>query len=139
MTDGVRAGSFAVILEDQHVAHPRIPLQVDDASHVSSDNVRDLVNFEFVQATVVSGGFHDDLVCTHAVHQIVEPFGASSQFALDPQSRIGIRDDPHRPPWPVGERARTTDSKYLRWCSSLVGFAKWTERRFPRESLEVKI
>jgi hypothetical protein len=48
MTNGVRTGFFAVILEDEHVAHPLIPLQVDDASHVSSDNVRELVDFQFV-------------------------------------------------------------------------------------------
>ena len=85
MTNGVRAGSFTVILEDEHVAHPLIPLQIRDASRVSSNNVRDLMDFQFVQAAVVSGCFHDDLVGAHAVHQIVAPFRASSQFPFDPQ------------------------------------------------------
>ena len=58
MTNGVRAGSFAVILKDEPVAHPLIPFQVDDASHVSSNDVREFVDLQFVQATVVSGRFH---------------------------------------------------------------------------------
>ena len=81
----VDTGSFAVILEDEHEAHALIPLQIGDASRVSSDDVRDLMDFQFVQAAVVSGCFHDDLVGAHAVHQIVAPFSASSQFPFDPQ------------------------------------------------------
>ena len=48
MTNGVRAGSFTVILEDEHVAQPLIPLEVDDASHVSSNDIREFVDFQFV-------------------------------------------------------------------------------------------
>jgi hypothetical protein len=99
----VRSRTFAVILENKHIAHSLIPLQVNDASYMSLDDMRKFVDFKFVQTTVVSGCFHDDLVCPHAVHQIVKPFRATSQFTFDPQSWVGIGDYSHRPTWSVGQ------------------------------------
>ena len=79
----LRAGFFAVVPEDQHIVHVLITFQIDDARHVSPEYVRDFMNFEFVEAAVVAGCLDDDLVCAHAVHQIVEPLGAPSQVTFD--------------------------------------------------------
>ena len=84
MTNGVSTSFFAMVLEDQHVAHPLIALQIDHARYVRSNYVTDFVDFEFVEATVVTRCLGNYLVCAHPVHQIVEPFGAPSQFAFDP-------------------------------------------------------
>jgi hypothetical protein len=45
MTNAVRPGFLTVILEDQNVAHPLIPLKIGDASYVSFDNVMDFLDF----------------------------------------------------------------------------------------------
>jgi hypothetical protein len=45
MTNSVSPGSLSMILEDQNVAHTLIPFKIDDASYVSSDNVRDFIDF----------------------------------------------------------------------------------------------
>jgi hypothetical protein len=79
----VSASFFAMVLEDQHVAHPLITLQIDDARYISSDYVTDLLDFKFVEATVVARRLGNDLMCPYAIHQIVEAFGAPSQFAFD--------------------------------------------------------
>jgi hypothetical protein len=84
MANRVRASFLAVILEDQYVAHPLVSLQIDHARYVGSDYVRDFVDFKFVNAAIVAWCLGDYLVCTHAVHQIVETFGTLSQYPFDP-------------------------------------------------------
>lgn len=44
MANGVGTSFFAMVLEDQHVAHPLIALQIDYALHVSPDCVKDFVD-----------------------------------------------------------------------------------------------
>jgi hypothetical protein len=45
MTNSVSPGSLTVILEDQNIADAMIPLKIDDAGYVGSDNVRDFPDF----------------------------------------------------------------------------------------------
>src|ERR1019366_8710170 len=139
MTNGVRTGSLTVVLEDQHVAHTLIALKIEDASYVGSDDVRDFLDFQLVQATVVSRCLRNDLVRPHPVHQIVQRFGTSSQVAFYPQPRAGIRHHPYRPSRPVRRRARISDGEDFRRRRGLVALAEWAEACVPCEFLEVKV
>lgn len=129
----------AVILENHHIPHPLIPVQVKDTSHISSDYVNQFIEFQFVEVTVMSGCFRDDLMCSHAVHQVVESISTSSQFAFDSQSRIAIGHDPHGPARPVGRQTQASDGKDFRRGTSFVVLTEWAEAAVLRKFLELQV
>src|ERR1039458_2936939 len=81
----------------------------------------------------------NDLVRPHTVHQIVQRFGTSSQWAFYPQPRAGIRHHPYRPSRPVRRRARISDGEDFWRRRGLVAIAEWAEARVPCEFLEMKV
>ena len=69
MGNSARARLFAVVLEDQHVSHPLIPLQVNHAGYPGPDDVGDFVSFQFMKAAVVSRRFGNHLVWAGATRR----------------------------------------------------------------------
>src|SRR5438270_8354447 len=139
MANSVGSSFLPVVLKDQYIVHPLIPLQVDDAGYIGPDHGGDFMNFKFVEATVVTGRLSDYLVRAHAVHQIVESFSAPLQFAFDAQLWIGVGHHAHRPTRFVRGRARTTNGEYFRRCGGFVSFTEWAEGLFANDSFEMKI
>lgn len=86
-----------MVLEDQYITYPLITFQISQSGHVRANDIGDLVDFKFVKAAVVARCFGNDLVCAHAIHEIVKTFGSSSELAFDPKPRRDVRDDANGP------------------------------------------
>ena len=56
------ASSFAMVLKDKNLAHAFILLQISSARHVRADNLQDLSRFQLMQAAIMPGSLHYDLV-----------------------------------------------------------------------------
>ena len=114
MADRVRARLYAVILEDQYVAHALIAFKVDKARYVRPDDICDVANFKFMQAAVVPRRLDNDFVRANPIHQVMEAFGTPSQVTLDSESRSYVRYNPHIPTWPIRGIAFPPDGEHFR-------------------------
>src|SRR5713226_7769402 len=88
---------WAVVLEHGDVFEARIALQVGDAQGIGSQHALDLLIAHRCELQVVLPSLHNDLVCAHRAHAVVDAIRLPPGLALNAVERIDVRKDAYLP------------------------------------------
>jgi hypothetical protein len=91
------AGIVSVIFENAYVFESGITFQVLDALSRQQEEPFDLTIGRIPQLPVMANIFHQELVCTHRRHAVVNPVRAPGGFAFDAVQGSGVNHRPRRP------------------------------------------
>src|SRR5712692_426455 len=88
---------WPLVLEHGDIFEPWIALQVGDAQGIGSQHALDLLIAHRCELQVVLPSLHNDLVCAHRAHAVVDSIRLTPGLALDAVERIDVRKDAHLP------------------------------------------
>jgi hypothetical protein len=101
----MRDTGLLVMARDEDVADLAVPLEVDETVAVHPQDGFDLLGIHAGEGVVVIRGLENELAGATRRDHVEHAHALPHKLVLDPEVRVGLRDDANRPPRLVGQRA----------------------------------